>query len=570
MRRFKYYRLGSLLLALGLVLNLVLSVAARPVKSRVVVRNHLSLQPVSVPATLMSDANVVRFLEQSTFGPNDALIAQVQTAGFDPWLQAQFTAPVSWYPSLSQYPQNNLEGCVPGVSPTTCFRDNYTMYPLQVQFFKNALTGQDQLRQRVAFALSQMFVVSGVKLLQPSLVGNYLNILTERAFSNYRQILSQVTLSPAMGNYLDMVNNDKPDNGVQPNENYAREILQLFSIGTVMLNQDGTPKRSVYGITIPSYDQNIIEGFAHVFTGWTYATLAGQAAKIHNPPNYLQPLWLYRDASGVDSNHDKAEKVLLNYPNAQRAILPAGQDGVTDLNQALDNIFFHPNVGPFIGKQLIQHLVTSNPSPAYVSRVAAAFNNNGAGIRGDMKAVIKAILLDLEARGDASPDPQFGKLREPVLLVTNLLRAFDTTTDYVLTDYAKGMGQNLFYSPTVFNYFPPDYVLPGSSLTGPEFAIQSSSLALVRLNFVNTLITGKVGATTANFQIDWTGLQAVAGDANLLVEKLNRLLLHGAMSASMRNDIVTAVAAVAATDTKLRAQTALYLVATSSQYQVER
>ena len=298
--------------------------------------------------------------------------------------------------------------------------------------------------------------------------------------------------------------------------------------------------------------------------------MTGQAAKTHNPPNYLQPLWLYRDASAVDSNHDKAEKVLLNYPSAQRAILPAGQDGVTDLNQALDNIFFHPNVGPFIGKQLIQHLVTSNPSPAYVSRVAAAFNNNGSGIRGDMKAVIKAILLDPEARGDASPDPTFGKLREPILFVTNLLRAFDTTTDYVLTDYPKGMGQNLFYSPTVFNYFPADYVLPGSSLTGPEFAIQSSSTALVRLNFVNTLITGKVGATTANFQIDWTGLQAVAGDPALLVEKLNRLLLHGAMSAAMRNDIVAAVAAVAATDTKLRAQTALYLVATSSQYQVER
>ncbi len=570
MRRFTYYRLGSPLLAVCLVLNLALSIAAKPLNSRVEARNHLSLQPLSIPATSISDADVVRFLEQSTFGPNDALITQVQNSGFDAWIQAQFSAPVSWYPSLPQYPQNNLEGCVTGVSPATCFRDNYTMYPLQVQFFKNALTGQDQLRQRVAFALSQMFVVSGVKLSQPSLVAPYLNILTERAFSNYRQILSQVTLSPAMGNYLDMVNNDKLGNGVEPNENYAREILQLFSIGTVMLNQDGTPKRSVYGITIPSYDQNTIEGFAHVFTGWTYATLTGQAAKTHNPPNYLQPLWLYRDASAVDSNHDKAEKVLLNYPSAQRAILPAGQDGVTDLNQALDNIFFHPNVGPFIGKQLIQHLVTSNPSPAYVSRVAAAFNNNGSGIRGDMKAVIKAILLDPEARGDASPDPAFGKLREPILFVTNLLRAFDTTTDYVLTDYPKGMGQNLFYSPTVFSYFPPDYVLPGSSLTGPEFAIQSSSTALVRLNFVNTLITGKVGATTANFQIDWTGLQAVADDPNLLVEKLNRLLLHGAMSAAMRNDIVAAVAAVAATDTKLRAQTALYLVATSSQYQVER
>ncbi len=559
------------LLIFSLMLGLTLPLAAGTVNqfeqraAHFAFRKNLSL--VASP----TDADVIRFLEQASFGPTDALIAEVQATGIEGWIQNQFNAPTTWYPSLAAYPANNLEGCSAG-SPATCFRDNYTMYPLQVKFFKEALTANDQLRLRVAFALSQILVVSGTTIQQPSSMTPYLNLLKERAFTNYRQILYNVTLNPAMGDYLDMVDNEKRNTitGVPPNENYAREILQLFSIGTVMLNQDGTPQLDAYGKQIPSYDQDTIKGFAQAFTGWTYAAQTGQPSLVHNPPYYLKPMVLYRDATGLDSTHDKNEKKVLNYATAQMTVLPANQDGAIDLNHAIDNIFFHPNVGPFIGKKLIQQLVTSNPSPAYVARVSAAFNNNGAGIRGDMKAVIKAILLDPDARGDAKAETYYGKLREPVLYVTNLLRAFNATTDFVLQDYPKNMGQNLFGSPTVFNYFPAQYVIPGTNLAGAEFAQQSSSNAITRLNFVNIIITGKNGAATANFQIDWSGLDAIAPDANALVAKLNRLLMHGAMSASMKNDIVNAVSVVSATEPHLRAQTALYLIATSSQYQVQR
>ena len=569
--RFSVAPLLTYLLIFSLMLGVTLPLAAGTVNQFEQRAAHFAFRNKLPLVASPTDADVIRFLEQASFGPTDALISEVQTDGIEGWIQNQFNAPTTWYPSLAAYPLSNLVGC-PATSPTTCFRDNYTTYPLQVKFFKEALTATDQLRLRVAFALSQIFVVSGTTIQQPSSMTPYLNLLKERAFTNYRQILYNVTLNPAMGDYLDMVDNEKrnPLTGVPPNENYAREILQLFSIGTVMLNQDGTPQLNAYGKTIPSYDQDTIKGFAQAFTGWTYAQQTGQPSLVHNPPYYLKPMVLYRDASGLDVTHDKNEKKVLNYATAQLTVLPANQDGATDLNRAIDNIFFHPNVGPYIGKKLIQQLVTSNPSPAYVARVSAAFNNNGAGIRGDMKAVIKAILLDPEARGDAKTEAYYGKLREPVLYVTNLLRAFNATTDYVLQDYPKNMGQNLFSSPTVFNYFPAQYVIPGTNLAGPEFAQQSSSNAITRLNFVNIIITGKNGAAAANFQIDWSGLDAIANDPTALVAKLNRLLLHGAMSTSMKNDIVNAVSVVSVTEPHLRAQTALYLVATSSQYQVQR
>ena len=283
-------------------------------------------------------------------------------------------------------------------------------------------------------------------------------------------------------------------------------------------------------------------------------------------------MWLYRDPGGYDANHAKNEKILLSYPNAQWAVVPGYGDGETDLKRALDNIFFHPNVGPFIGKQLIQHLVTSNPSPAYVSRVAVVFNNNGVGVRGDMRAVIKAILLDPEARGASKTAASYGKLREPVQYVLNLIRSLNgTSKDYLHADLVKSMGQDLYYPPSVFNYFPPDYQLPTTTTLGPEFAIQSSSTAMTRLNFIHTVITGlQTNYAPANFTIDLAKYQAMAGDPPALVESLNRILLHNSMSASMKADVLKAVNAVEATNPKLRAQTAIYLVATSSQYQVQR
>ncbi len=519
------------------------------------------------------EGDVVRFLEQATFGPTPELVARVRTRGFERYLDEQFGMATSRYPDLPPVPGNPKVGCPTG-SPATCVRDNYTMYPLQVRFFRNALTGDDQLRQRVALALHEILVVSGVKERLPLTMGPYLQMLLDDAFENYRKVLYDLTLSPAMGHYLDMVNNDAPTgtDGVAPNENYAREVLQLFSIGVNLLNPDGSPKVDAQGEPIPAYTQETIEGFAHVFTGWTYAPTPGVAPRRHNPPSFSAPMWLYRDRNGVDANHDKGEKELLDYPGAPHAVIPAGQDGAVDLDQAIDNVFYHPNVGPFIGKQLIQHLVTSNPSPAYVARVAAAFDDDGHGVRGNLKAVVRAILLDPEARGAAKTDAAYGRLREPVLFVTNLCRAMGASSDGILAGVTRAMGQNLFYSPSVFGYYPHEYEVSGTSIQGPELGIHSSLSALTRVNFVNALAFAKVRspAPDPGTSVDLSAWAAQAGDPHALVDALDRLLLHGAMPGDVRATVEAAVAAIPSTNPLLRAQTAFYLVAGSSSYQVAR
>jgi len=508
-----------------------------------------------------SYADTVRFLEQSTFGPTPALIAHVQSIGFKAFLDEQFAAPASSYPALTPYPLDNNVGCPsdPNNSSvrTLCLRDNYSMYPLQVRFFQNAVTGQDQLRQRVAFAFSQIFVTSGVDIQQSSSMAPYQQMFLNEAFGNYRQLLYDVTLSPTMGHYLNMANNDKPNlvTGVTPNENYAREVLQLFSIGLFKLNQDGTPILDAGNNLIETYDQDdTVEGFAYVFTGWTYPTMPGATPVRHNPQYYLAPMVAY------SSNHDTSTKELLN-----NVILPAGQTAQKDLDDAINNIANHPNVAPFISKQLIQHLVTSNPSPAYVGRVSAVFNNNGGGVRGDLKAVVTAILLDTEARGDSHAETTYGHLREPALFVTNMWRALGATTDAgALYSYTGSMGQNIFYSPTVFNYYPPDYVVPGTTVLGPEFGLQTTATSLARVNFVNTFAF----KTTGGF--DYSALQPLANDPQKLVDALDSLLMHNTMSPLMRGVVAQAVSSIPATSALLRAQTAVYLVTTSSQYQVER
>ena len=289
--------------------------------------------------------DIIRFLEQSTFGPTPELIEHVREVGFEAFLEEQFQAPGSSYPTLPLYPTTRDTATCPNGS--ACQRDNYTMYPLQNRFFVNAVYGEDQLRQRVAFALHQIIVVSGVEVTQPSWMAPYLQTLDRHAFGNYRQLLYDITRNPAMGNYLDINNNTR----TRPNENYAREILQLFSIGTVQLNIDGTAHVDGQGQPIPSYTQETINNFARVFTGWRFAT-----APASGVPNYIDPM--------VPNNaqHDVLVKTLLD-----GVTLPAGQNTSKDLDDAIDNIFNHPNVGPFISKQLIQHLVTSNPSPEYRS-----------------------------------------------------------------------------------------------------------------------------------------------------------------------------------------------------------
>jgi len=510
-------------------------------------------------------ADAVRLLEQATFGPNDDLVAHVLAVGSQAFLDEQFAAPASAYPALPYVPAGQQASFCPTDPDPQCGRDYYSLFLLQNSFFQQALSANDQLRQRVAFALSQILVTSGLDVNLAYGMGGYQQLFRDNAFGNYETILTRVTLSPVMGDYLNMVNNDKPSATVQPNENYARELLQLFSIGVWMLNADGTQMRDASGAPVPSYDQDTIEGFAHVLTGWTYPPLPGALPRTHNPKNYLA------DMSPVDTNHDKGAKQLL-----AGTVLPGGQAIQDDLTQAIHNVFMHPNVGPFVGKQLIQKLVTGNPTPQYVARTAAVFNDNGAGVRGDLKAVVRAILTDPEARGAVKLDPAYGKLREPVLFMTGAARALGTQSDGVyFGQQAKGLGQNLFYPPSVFNYYPPTYLLPETEIVAPEFALANSSTAINRYNFANTLLFGTIaplptlpGATGTTPAL--ASLSSIAGDSTALLDKLDAQLLHGTMPASMRGAILTALAAVPATDLLTRAKTAVYLVVTSPQYQVER
>jgi uncharacterized protein (DUF1800 family) len=419
----------------------------------------------------------------------------------------------------------------------------------------------------VAFALSQIFVISGAEsgLNQPYGMAEYQQMLRNEAFGNFETLLTKVALHPTMGKYLDMANNNKPANGFQPNENFAREILQLFSIGTVELNLDGTPILDAAHKPVPTYDQDEITGFAHVFTGWSYPPQPGATARFNNGPYFTGQMLAFA------SNHDTGAKQLLG------ATAQAGLTAEADLANAIHNIFLHPNVGVFIGQQLIQKLVTGSPSPAYVARVAAMFNDNGAGVRGDMKAVVRAILSDPEARGDVKIDPAYGKLREPALYLLNVLRAFNGQTDGVYPLRVSGnLLQNIFNSPSVFNYFPPDYAVPATTALGPEFAIQNSTTALTRINTMNTLSFSTQVAPEATViggtgtSLDMTALQTLAGDPAQLVARLDAQLLHSTMSTAMKNAIVTAVGVIPASDTLSRARTAAYLVTTSSQYQVQR
>ncbi len=516
-------------------------------------------------STAQKRADVVRLLEQATFGPNEGLIAHVEAIGIPAYLDEQFAAAGSRYSSSKYVPAGAAVTFCPTDPNPYCVRDYYTLFQVQTDFFRNALSGSDQLRQRVAFALSQIFVTSGLDIPLAYGMALYQQMFVDGAFGNFEDLLLNVTRSSVMGDYLSMVNNDKPVAGVNPNENYARELLQLFTIGLWELNLDGTPILDATGRPIPSYDQSTVEGFAHVFTGWTYPLLPGTVQRTHNPKNFLG------DMTAVAANHDSGAKELLN-----EVIQPSGLPIEADLTLAIRNVFMHPGVAPFVSRQLIQKLVTGDPSPQYVGRVAAVFNDNGQHVRGDLRAVVRAILLDPEARGDVKLDPGYGKLREPVLFIAAAARAVDTHSDgVVFGQLVGGMGQNLFYSPSVFNYYPPDYVLPGLTVLGPEFAIQNSSTFINRENAVSGLAFGTIaplpsypGATGT--QPDWKMLQALAGDPYALADKLDALMLHGTMSAAMRSGLAAAVGAIPATDTLNRARTAYYLVVASSEYQVER
>lgn len=548
--------------------------------------------------SMASGPDAIRFLEHTAWGPNDSDLAHLRQVGMQAYLNEQFNSPPLFsdvqanYPLKTLYPVNKPTGSCPD-----CF-DAYNLDNLQKQFATNALTKPDQLRQRVAFALHKLIVVAGRDLNnnESSWYAPYLQILDRNAFGNYRQLLFEITLNPGMGTYLNMAGNSR----AAPNENYAREVMQLFSIGVDKLNQDGTPVLDANGNRVPTYGQTEISNFARVFTGWVISNTNTNTFNGQTVPDYLRPM-SFSNNTGENGPFDIGAKTLLNglqLPACSNCTGDAANMAAyktAELNAAIDNLFNHQNTGPYVCTQLIHQLVTSNPSPAYVGRCAAAFANNGAGVRGDMKAIIAAILLDPEARGDLKTDPNYGRLRDPVHFILGVLRTFNATSDGALFNDVSGnmacgrtflspfstcMGQELFNPPTVFSYFPADYVLPGTDLLAPEFGILDSQLAYLRINFVDTLFLANNGnglpalgsgrLSPTGTQLNYANYQAQAGTPENLVDMLNTSMMHGAMSSSMRTIIINTVSAISGSDPASRTRTAIYLVATSSQYQVER
>jgi uncharacterized protein (DUF1800 family) len=498
-----------------------------------------------------------RLLDQATFGPILYDIQNVQQVGIDGYITEQFNIPPTLLPNI------------PAAPTAICTSTNLTPCE-QSEWWQTMLTGNDQLRQRVAFALSEIFVVS-TNSLNAQAVVSYQNMLAKDAFTNFATIMNDVSLSPAMGGYLNMLNSNKPATGQIANENYPRELLQLFTTGIDTLNPDGSVQLNSGGNPTPVYTETQIEAFARAYTGWTYATSTGAAStKFPNgTPNYNSPM------AAVETAHDPSSKTLLN-----DTVLPQGQSAEQDLAGALANIFAHPNVGPFVCRQLIQHLVTSNPSAAYVTRVSAVFANNGSGVRGDMQAVIRAILEDPDARaGDTSPTFDGGHLREAMLYMTNVLRGLGFTNtssvgDYsTLSNYTNALGEKPYTSGSVFNFFPPDYVIPGSTTNAPEFGQENTASAILRLTLADNIVNNKI----ANFTGDLSATSALgitasktgvaATDAGNLVDSLGIIFMHGQMPAEMRTDIVNHVATL--TNVAERVRVAAYLVITASQYKIE-
>ncbi|HEV7645763.1 MAG TPA: DUF1800 domain-containing protein [Pyrinomonadaceae bacterium] len=517
-----------------------------------------------------------RFMEQAAFGPSPALNERLRRIGIKTWIAEQLdaAAPSTPYPFLPLMPSDSGTGCSGSTNPN-CNRDNYQMYPMQVWFYTEALYGENQLLHRTSWALNQIWVTANPEVQQPSHMLQYQKLLDKHAFGNYRNLMQDMTLNPAMGIYLDMLGSTRNN----PNENYAREVLQLFTIGLFMLNPDGTAQVDGNNVPVPTYSQDTVNNFTEIFTGWQLCQQNPPTCPSFNGnPNYTDSMLLNQNL------HNVTTKTLLAYPGAQNVDIPANQNGAVDLNAALNNIFNHPNVGPFVSKKMIQHLVTSDPTPAYVGRVAAIFNNDGFGNRGNMKAVVKAILLDPEARGDIKTDPNYGKLREPVQAITNVLRNFNVRnvaatgpSDCNINPRSSTLGQSVYQAPSVFNYFPADYIVPGTTVVGPEFGILNTGSSIARANLMNTLVFNTIPVsnpdTPAGTSIDLTGLQALsAADStgNLLLDELNNKMMHGTMSSQMRSSILTATTVVASTDTLTRSRQALYLVATSSQFQVQR
>ena len=515
--------------------------------------------PVAISAPISATA-AARLLDQTTFGPTTDLIQHVQQEGVTAWLAEQFNTPQTVLPLL------------PAVVPSYCgsiVGDPGSALPsvfcFESEWWQAAITGNDQLRQRVAFALSELFVISGVDFEWGQEEQNYANMLAADAFTNWYKIMSDVTLSPAMGFYLNMLNSQKPSGTLIANENYARENMQLFNLGLDLLNQDGTPQLDGNGNPIPAYTQAQVQAFARAFTGWTYANPDGSTPTVFPAaPNY------YNSLVPIESWHDETAKTLLN-----GTTLPAGQTAEQDMAGALTNVFQHPNVPPFVSQQLIQHLVKSDPSPAYISRVAAVFTDDGNGVRGDMQAVLTAIFTDPEARaGDTAPQPSDGHLREPILWMTGAMRGLGfVNVDpnnfwWSLSNYLRlGLGEVPYESPAVFNFFPPSYVIPGTTLNAPEFGLENTATVTARLTLADYLVNNAI--TGFNVDLSATsplGQIAASQGPSALVQALNNLFLYGTMDSNTAAAITNEISTM--TDPAQQVRVAAYLVITSPQYLV--
>ena len=482
----------------------------------------------------LTDAH--RILRQATFGPTPESVDRLQAIGLDAWLTEQLAA------------------ATPNVYPATLDTQG-SLEPLQEHFMRLAVAWPDQLRLKAAWILSQIFVVSGTTVSRSEPMVSYQRMLYENALGTYAGALRNVAIHAAMGEYLDNVNNGKADpaRGIVPNENFGREVMQLFTVGVQKLQSNGSLMIASNGLPIPTYDQSVVGALARALTGWTYNDgRAGQPTSFTSP-NYAGPM------EPVESRHDTGEKILMDGFR-----IPPGQSADQDLTSAINHLATHANVGPFIGRQFIQHLVTSNPSPEYIARVAARFNDNGSGVRGDFKALLRAVLTDPEA---AAGGATFGHMREPVAFIAAQLRPLTPTiSDYPFTtDLVADMAQNVFYSPSVFNYYSPNFRPAGSAIFGPEFQLFNTATAVIRANFTSDLVQGGFSGSA---QLDVTNFLSAAADPVLLTDYIDRNIMGQQMSSQMKAAITAAITSIT-NNNALRVRLALYIAFTSPQFQVE-
>lgn len=517
----------------------------------------------TAPTLLVPPEDASRFLEQATFGATDASIHHLSLIGYQAWLNEQFALPPTLHePAVEQAVILNNPPCAAGDAKCNAalFVQNSSNESfVQDTFWQQGIAGNDQLRQRVEFAMSELFVISseanfGVASM-PRGEANYYDVLGADAFGNFRTLLQDVTLNPMMGQFLSMLGNDKGNATTDPDENYAREVMQLFTIGLYQLNDDGSQKLDSTGNPIPTYSNTDVTGLAATLTGFSWnipgnnSDSAWSNCCAYVGPGYGEDLL---PMQSFPSHHSTIQKQFLG------TTIPASAapDPDGDLTLALDTLFNHPNLPPFFCKQMIQHLVTSNPSPTYIGNCSAVFENDGTGVRGNLKAVISEILLDSEARNSATDfsNPQYGKVREALLRYTEWARAFTAqsrTGSYdngSTEDPIWGLGQMSLRSPTVFNWFAPGYVPPGTSieqagLVAPELQMTNVSTVVGYLNYMQNAIGA--GATSgpdvfASYETE-VGLAATP---TALVDRINLLLMAGEMDSTLYGQIVSTVSAI--------------------------